>query len=332
MSGAAAALLLPAPADRRRRRRPATTTATKTTTSTTTNARPSPGGSPAAESSSPSGGGGGGGGGGEWDPVSQTYRDGIVPSRHGSAVEACDLLSLNGDGRLRVFGYGSLCWHPGSEGVLSLSSSSSSSKGRGKVTSSRGRAVGYARRWCQRSADHRGTTMFNGIVCTLLSDGEIGALLEEDVRPGRRRARAGRRCSTTEGVIYTIDGDLAEECLAELDFRERGVSLFSGWWVPPRRRAGAMRGSSSSSCRRFNFDDVTESSATILLMASRERCLQCAICGLRDSVYGICSAGGGGGGGCAHYIYHLTTRMLFAPLAFFSSRRPMINDRGMRGT
>ena len=174
--------------------------------------------------------------------------------------------------------------------------------------------------------------MFNGIVCTLLSDGEIGALLEEDGRPGRRRARAGRRCSTTEGVIYTIDGDLAEECLAELDFRERGVSLFSGWWVPPRRRAGAMRGSSSSSCRRFNFDDVTESSATILLMASRERCLQCAICGLRDSVYGICSAGGGGGGGCAHYIYHLTTRMLFAPLAFFSSRRPMINDRGMRGT
>ena len=209
-----------------------------TTTTTTTNARPSPGGSPAAEASSPSPsgggrGGGGGGGGGEWDPVSQTYRGGIVPSRHGSAAEACDLLSLNGDGRLRVFGYGSLCWHPGSEGVLSLSSSSSSN-GRGKVTSSRGRAVGYARRWCQRSADHRGTTMFNGIVCTLLSDGEIGALLGEDGRPGgrRRRARARRRCSMTEGVIYTIDGDLAEECLAELDFRERGVSLF-GVVVPP---------------------------------------------------------------------------------------------------
>ena len=29
--------------------------------------------------------------------------------------------------------------------------------------------------------------------------------------------------SMTEGLIYTVDVDLVDDCLAELDFREKGV-------------------------------------------------------------------------------------------------------------
>ena len=71
----------------------------------------------------------------------------------------------------------------------------------------------------QRSADHRGTTEFNGIVCTLLSDEEVRSLHHYD----------GSECalyrpSLTEGMIYTVDEELVDDCLAELDFREKGVS------------------------------------------------------------------------------------------------------------
>jgi hypothetical protein len=54
----------------------------------------------------------------QWDPETQTYADGVVPSHH-SALEIEELLQCN-DGKLKIFGYGSLCWHPGIEGVLSL--------------------------------------------------------------------------------------------------------------------------------------------------------------------------------------------------------------------
>jgi len=53
-----------------------------------------------------------------WDPTSQTYTGGIVPSHH-SSMDIDELIALN-DGKLKIFGYGSLCWHPGSDGVLSL--------------------------------------------------------------------------------------------------------------------------------------------------------------------------------------------------------------------
>ncbi len=238
-----------------------------------------------------------------WDPINQTYRHGIVPSKHDMANDLTDLLGLNGDGKLRVFGYGSLCWHPGTDGVLSLSSSRADGEGdegekvgrrrRRKVTSSRAWAMGYVRHWCQRSADHRGTTDFNGVVCTLLSDGEVDGLIRDRCGSdgGRRRdvreegietttttttktfestvelmdhgevgydvdeagrgeggeggggaQRTMRRSSMTEGVIYTIDPDLAKECLAELDFREKGVSRWMNVIMPTvvgntRRRA-----------------------------------------------------------------------------------------------
>ena len=191
-----------------------------------------------------------------WDPITQTYKDGIVPSHH-SAIDIDELLALN-NGKLKIFGYGSLCWHPGYDGVLSLaslqdddnegegvgcddgSSSASSpsndeSKGdkenrRRKVTTKAGRAIGYQRCWSQRSADHRGTTSFNGIVCTLLSDEEVDSLHRHndnnDVDTSDKKSSKSRdHPSMTEGLIYTVDVDLVDDCLAELDFREKGVSI-----------------------------------------------------------------------------------------------------------
>ena len=155
-----------------------------------------------------------------WDPVSQTYTGGAVPSQD-SARDLDELLAANG-GRLKIFGYGSLCWHPGTDGVLSRASLPDNNGSPGvaddahgsgrQVTTAPGRVLGYQRCWCQRSADHRGTPDFNGIVCTLLSDAEAGRLY-----PGA----AGS--SATEGLIYTVGAELVGECLAELDFREKGV-------------------------------------------------------------------------------------------------------------
>ena len=91
-----------------------------------------------------------------WDPETQTYTDGKIPSHHG-ALEMEELLQCN-DGKLKIFGYGSLCWHPGSDGVLSLASTNDDqnvSETSNRVTTGTGRAIGYQRCWCQRSADHR---------------------------------------------------------------------------------------------------------------------------------------------------------------------------------
>lgn len=210
-----------------------------------------------------------------WDAQSQTYLSGIVPSHHDSSSDIDTLLSLNGDGKLKIFGYGSLCWHAGSEGgVLSLadreeeeeyyeehehhliqdnvtsttSPSISTTKRKGRVSTSPGMAIGYQRCWSQRSADHRGTPQFNGIVCTLLSDEEVGRLQydEEEIIMKQEQhqqqpnplhllqpnstsssgtsSKRRKEASMTEGLIYTIDEDLVHECLAELDFREKGVS------------------------------------------------------------------------------------------------------------
>jgi len=172
-----------------------------------------------------------------WDPTSQTYKNGIVPSHH-SSISIEDLLASN-NGQLRIFGYGSLCWHPGSDGVLSLANleedddddhATDTEDGkepkvtRRKVSTMPGKAIGYQRCWSQRSADHRGTTEFNGIVCTLLSDEEVGSLRLGRLHPPSTEAedRLVRRPSMTEGLIYTVDVDLVEDCLAELDFREKG--------------------------------------------------------------------------------------------------------------
>jgi len=132
-----------------------------------------------------------------WCPDQQIYIGGVVPD----SAEVQTLIDEN-EGRLRLFGYGSLCWGPG-EGTLSKSG----------VTTSPGRARGYKRCWAQKSADHRGTTSFPGIVCTLLRDEEVEAITK----------RHYDAPTMTEGLLYTVPAELTEECLAELDFREKGV-------------------------------------------------------------------------------------------------------------
>ena len=138
-----------------------------------------------------------------WCPEQQIYVGGVVPDN----AEVESLLKENG-GALRIFGYGSLCWNPG-DGALAKEG----------VTTKLGRAQGYKRCWAQKSADHRGTPTFPGIVCTLLRDEEVNA-----VRGMRGNSKEQQRPSTTEGVIYTIPPHQVDDCLEELDFREKGVS------------------------------------------------------------------------------------------------------------
>ena len=61
---------------------------------------------------------------------------------------------------------------------------------------------------------------FNGIVCALLGDDEVWKLHHRDNTVARHGSFM--RPSITEGVICKVDGDLVEDCLAELDFREKG--------------------------------------------------------------------------------------------------------------
>lgn len=139
-----------------------------------------------------------------WCPEQQIYVGGVVPDNS----EIDSLLNEN-DGALRIFGYGSLCWSPG-DGALAKEG----------VTKMLGRAIGYQRCWAQKSADHRGTPAFPGIVCTLLSDNEVRCIQEE--MRGNPQPRRNDVPSMTEGVVYTIPADQVDDCLAELDFREKG--------------------------------------------------------------------------------------------------------------
>jgi hypothetical protein len=136
-----------------------------------------------------------------WDPVAQIYVGGIVPDH--AAVQ--ELIEQN-HGCLRLFGYGSLCWNPGS-GALAHPS----------VHHRPAKARGYRRCWAQKSTDHRGVPSFPGIVCTLLKDDEVRQLRSLDYDSP----------TFTEGLVYEVPSELVDECLAELDFREKGVSHVS---------------------------------------------------------------------------------------------------------
>jgi alpha-tubulin suppressor-like RCC1 family protein/cation transport regulator ChaC len=136
----------------------------------------------------------------QWCPEQQVYIGGVVPE-NGQVQE---LLLKNG-GYLRLFGYGSLCWNPGT-GALAKPG----------VVAKLGKARGYKRCWAQKSTDHRGVPSFPGVVCTLLEDSEV-----DDIK-GTSLSLSQHAPTMTEGVIYTIPPELVEECLQELDFRERG--------------------------------------------------------------------------------------------------------------
>ena len=137
-----------------------------------------------------------------WCPEQQIYIGGVVPEN----AEVKSLIENNG-GSLRLFGYGSLCWNPGT-GALAKPG----------VKGTLGRARGYKRCWAQRSTDHRGNPKFPGIVCTLLEDNEVYEI-KKTTRPDLVKSDEP---TMTEGVIYWIPPELVDECLEELDFREKG--------------------------------------------------------------------------------------------------------------
>jgi cation transport regulator ChaC len=137
-----------------------------------------------------------------WDPEQQIYVGGIIPEN----AEVRSLIEKN-NGYLRLFGYGSLCWNPGT-GPLA----------RPGVVGALGRARGYKRCWAQKSSDHRGRPSFPGIVCTLLEDKEV----YEIRKSASEDAEDFKEPTMTEGVIYLIPPELVDECLQELDFREKG--------------------------------------------------------------------------------------------------------------
>ena len=132
-----------------------------------------------------------------WCEEKQIYIGGKLPEN----AQVQEILEQN-DGYLRLFGYGSLCWNPGT--IL----------GKDGVTNTLGRAKGYKRCWAQKSTDHRGDPSFPGIVCTLLKDSEVQLIKNEPT--------VSTIPSMTEGKIYTIPPSLVQECLEELDFREKG--------------------------------------------------------------------------------------------------------------
>ncbi|KAL3945484.1 MAG: hypothetical protein SGBAC_000455 [Bacillariaceae sp.] len=137
-----------------------------------------------------------------WDPVQQIYVGGKLPEND----EVKELLE-SGDGSLRLFGYGSLCWNPGTGPLANPG-----------VVAKLGKAKGYKRCWAQRSTDHRGNPKFPGIVCTLLEDQEVVGIR----KTATKNAIPPEAPTLTEGVIYWIPPELVAECLDELDFREKG--------------------------------------------------------------------------------------------------------------
>jgi cation transport regulator ChaC len=130
-----------------------------------------------------------------WDPIHQIYVGGKVPGASDEEVQK--MVQENG---LRVLGYGSLTWKPSGwlqDGVP-------------------GRAYGYRRVWAQKSTDHRGTPAFPGIVCTLLTQSEYQSAT------GSKDANANP--FFVDGLVYHVADHHVEECLKDLDFREKGVS------------------------------------------------------------------------------------------------------------
>lgn len=135
-----------------------------------------------------------------WDPIAQIYVGGKLPEN--AAVQQ---MIQDNQGALLLFGYGSLCWNPGTGPLADKS-----------VNHTLGRARGYRRCWAQRSTDHRGDPSFPGLVCTLLKD--------EEFREIRKPDHDAQEETLTEGLIYTVPPELVDECLEDLDFREKGVS------------------------------------------------------------------------------------------------------------
>jgi len=174
----------------------------------------------------------------EWCPKQNIYLNGIIPDNSNNAQEYISTL-LSSSTSLKIFGYGSLCWNPGTtDDTLSKTDQG--------VTTHLGRALGWRRCWAQKSADHRGTPTFLGLVCTLLNDKEVADIIHTTTQKLRSKSKSKSKSqsqsqsqsqlqkenqdkypSMTEGLIYTIPAHLVRDCLEELDFREKGVRVLS---------------------------------------------------------------------------------------------------------
>lgn len=158
-----------------------------------------------------------------WCEEQQIYINGtIASSTHAEDYINSILSSIvdddsNKEINLHIFGYGSLCWNPGSNDEVLAN---------GKVKQQVAKAIGWKRCWCQKSTDHRGNVSFPGLVCTLLSDDEINSIKMTQKKQYNSKVEGSidikSEISLTEGVLYTIPCELIEQCLAELDFREKG--------------------------------------------------------------------------------------------------------------
>ena len=143
-----------------------------------------------------------------WCEEKQIYIGGVPENE-----EVKRLIEEN-DGHLKIFGYGSLCWNPGSEGGLA------------KASQKLGWVKGYKRVWAQRSTDHRGTVDFPGLVCTLLTEKEYESAktpATSNVDPSNNdKASETDDSIVTQGIIFDVPPDLVDETLQDLDFREKG--------------------------------------------------------------------------------------------------------------
>ncbi len=146
-----------------------------------------------------------------WCEKNQIYIGGVPEN------EEVKQLINESNGHLRIFGYGSLCWNPGTEGGLS------------KASQTLGRVQGYKRVWAQRSTDHRGTVDFPGIVCTLLTEEEYDAArkvastnIESASQDTILSADGASDTMVTQGIIFDVPPELVDETLQDLDFREKG--------------------------------------------------------------------------------------------------------------
>lgn len=143
-----------------------------------------------------------------WCEEKQIYIGGVPENE-----EVKRLIEEN-DGHLKIFGYGSLCWNPGSEGGLA------------KASQKLGWVKGYKRVWAQRPTDHRGTVDFPGLVCTLLTEKEYESAktsATSNVDPSNNdKASETDDSIVTQGIIFDVPPDLVDETLQDLDFREKG--------------------------------------------------------------------------------------------------------------
>ena len=132
------------------------------------------------------------------------------------------------DGGFWVFGYGSILWKvtfPVSEVKV-------------------GKIEGFSRRFCQGSADHRGTEEYPGRVVTLVEKPD----------------------SITWGKALRIPGDKAEEVAAGLDDREKGGYISKAVTVTTREgeKITAMLYMSTPGSSNFISDEPSQTTANII--------------------------------------------------------------------